>query len=141
MKTLLRSFIFILLVLLFSCEKTGLVFVKCSECTGFEPTTADLDIMLNSGDFGTTQVNIYEGNLEDNILYGSLRVAGRNSNITYDVLINKKYTITAEYLIDGKRYIAVDSAQPRVKYDEDSCDEPCYYIYDTILDLRLKYTK
>ncbi len=140
MKTLLRSSVFILLAIVFSCDKTDMVFVRCSECTDFEPVNAVLDIRLDSEDPGIAQINIYEGNLEDDILYGSLRVAGRSS-VTYDVLINKKFTVTAEYLIDGKRYIAVDSAQPRVKYDEDSCDEPCYYIFDRILDLRLKYLK
>ena len=140
MKTLLRSLFFILLTLCFSCEKTGLVIVNCNDCVQQEPKMTELNIKLDISEMDLVKVNVYAGNVEDNILYGSFR-AGRGTSASYEVYLNKKYTLTAEYSINGKTYIAVDSAFPRVKYDKESCDQPCYYIYDTILDLRLKYTK
>jgi hypothetical protein len=59
----------------------------------------------------------------------------------YDVPINKKYTATATYYKSDIKYVAVDSATPRVKYDKNQCDDPCYFVYDRVVDLRLKYTK
>jgi len=55
------------------------------------------------------------------------------------VSLNKKYTVTATYQIDGDTYIAVDSAFPRVKYTKEQCEDPCYFVYDRIVDLRIKY--
>ena len=139
MKILVRSLIFILLVYCFSCEKTSLLIVKCSDCTADEPTKAELDIKIDINESGLTVINIYEGNLEDSILYAKFK--NGNTNATYQVPLNKKFTVTATYYISGKKYIAVDSVFPRVKYDKSSCQNPCYYIYDKMLNLRLNYTR
>lgn len=40
---------------------------------------------------------------------------------------------------DGQKYITTGAARPKVRYDETSCDEPCYYVYDNVIDLRLRY--
>jgi hypothetical protein len=85
------------------------------------------------------QVEIWEGNLEDSILMGSY--TSLSKTFTQQVTLNKKYTITATYYVSDSKYIAVDSATPRVKYEKAQCDDPCYYIYDKDCDLRLKYTK
>ena len=139
MKIFIRLFIFILLVFCFSCEKIGLYLVNCPDCTADEPTNAELDIRLDLNEFALTDINIYEGLLEDSILYASFR-SGTIST-TYQVPLNKKFTVTAKYHIGGNIYIAVDSAFPRVKYDKVSCQDPCYYIYDKALNLGLKYAK
>jgi tartrate dehydratase beta subunit/fumarate hydratase class I family protein len=57
------------------------------------------------------------------------------------VTVNKKYTVSATYYINGNNYTVVDSATPRIKYNKDECDEPCYYVYNKVIDLRLKYTE
>ena len=130
-----RTLVFITLVLFFSCEKPVAGIIDCSECTSDEPVTAILHIRL---DAQLTTVNIYEGNLEDSILYES--ITGPYGDITRIVPINKKYTLTAIYYLSAK-YIVVNSVTPHVLYDEESCDEPCYYVYDRVVDLRLKYTR
>jgi hypothetical protein len=84
-------------------------------------------------------INIYEGNLEDSVLYDSFQASGTQATIP--VTINKKYTVTATYYIPDNYYVAVDSATPRVKFDKTQCDDPCYFVYDKKIDLRLKYTK
>jgi hypothetical protein len=48
------------------------------------------------------------------------------------------YSATATYYISNDHIVVVDAAIPRVTYSEDQCEDPCYYIYDTKLDLRLK---
>ena len=84
-------------------------------------------------------VNIYEGYLEDSVLFESFSTLS-STTTNLDVPVNKLYTITATYSREAK-YIVINSVTPRVLYDEASCDEPCYYVYDRKVDLRLKYTK
>jgi len=133
-----RLFLYFILVICFSCEEQGIL-VNCPDCYENEPLTTDLEIKLDVGLFNTTRINVYEGNLEDSVLYSSF--IGSGSKTTTRVTINKKYTITAEYYISENTYITVDSATPKVKYTKDQCDSPCYYVYDKVINLRLKYTK
>ena len=139
MRITLKLFLLVILVLSFSCEEQGF-FVKCADCTSEEHVNTNLEIKLDLSSNGYyTLINIYEGNLEDSILYTS-----QQTNITYflkvSVAINKKYTVTATYFIPDNYYTAIDSATPRVKYEKDQCDDPCYFVYDKVIDLRLKYT-
>jgi hypothetical protein len=137
MKEVIRLLFFLLLTICFSCEEQGL-FVKCPECTAEEPDKATLEIKLKF--IGNPiLVKIYEGDLEDNILYDSFETL--MTKYTFLVGLNKKYTLTATYPINGITYIAVDSVTPRVKYDKEQCEDPCYYVYDKVVDLRLKYTE
>ena len=139
MRTLIKYLLFLALTLLFSCDKSGLL-VKCPECTVEEPTTAVLDIKVDAlarvNDMSTV-VRIYSGNLEDNVLLVTFK--GR-PNMTYTVTINKKYTIAATYFINDASYTVVDSIFPRVKYETERCTDPCYYVYDEKVNLKLKYT-
>lgn len=139
MRKTLRIIFFLLTVFSFSCEKQPF-FVKCDECTTDEPLKAQLKIKLDkSPDGKSIVINVYSGNLEDNIIYGTISTLAEETSIT--VTLNKKYTVTATYYIDSISYIAVDSATPRVSYNKDQCNDPCYYIYDNDVNLRLKYTK
>lgn len=138
MRTILISLIFIFMIFCFSCEERGLALVNCPDCTANEPTKTSLEIKLDINEFEMTDINIYEGNLEDSILYATFRSAVSN---TYAVPVNKKYTVTATYNKPTGKYITVDSAFPRVKYDKVSCQDPCYYVYDKKVNLKLKYTK
>jgi hypothetical protein len=136
MKTALRYFIFLFMITFFSCEKQVL-FVNCSDCITEEPVKTDLAVKCDfnySG--GSVLINVYEGNLEDNVLYSSFSVTGTKT--TVPVTLNKKYTVTATYYIPGDYFITVDSATPMVKYTKDQCDNPCYFVYDRNIDLRLR---
>jgi hypothetical protein len=140
MKNPVKIILFIGFLLSFSCEDQGLI-VKCPDCTSDEPTAIDLDVKFD-GHFSKDPViiNVYEGNLEDSILYNTYSISG--SVLRPSVTLNKKYTLTATYTSDsGIKYISVDSALPRVKYEQDQCDDPCYFVYDKSVDLRLKYLK
>jgi hypothetical protein len=126
----------LILVVCFSCEEQGL-FVKCADCTIEEPVKTDLEIKIDINHLGAaTLINVYEGNLEDSVLYYSQYSSGSRALIT--VSLNKKYTVTASYYLNNDTYITVDSTIPKVKYTKDQCDDPCYFVYDKILDLRLK---
>lgn len=124
------------LIICFSCE--GKVwFVNCTDCQENEPGESNVKIKLTEN--GTTvEIKIFEGKLEDNILYSQYYANG--SEFTVPAGLNQIYTFTATYNIGSKTYIAVNSAMPRVKYETSQCEDPCYFIYDNVVDLRLKYT-
>ena len=138
MKKIIRILFFLVLVFSSSCEEQGFI-VKCSDCTADEPLVAKLEVNLDPDLFYDTLIQIWQGNLEDSILLGSY--TSYKEFFSQDVTLNKKYTVTATYHLSGKTYIAVDSATPRVRYDKSQCQDACFYIYDRICDLRLKYTK
>lgn len=125
-----------LLVICFSCEEKGW-FADCSGCTTYEPESTNLSIKLSEAPSDIV-INIYEGEIEDSILYATASI--RSLELNYQVGLNKKYSVTATYLIEGNTYVAFDSAIPRVRFTEDQCDEPCYFVYDRVINLRLKYT-
>jgi hypothetical protein len=139
MKTAGKIFLVTMLMFFFSCEDQGL-FIKCPDCKSEEPKKTDLNIKLDNAYYGfTTVVNVYEGNLEDSVLYNSFEVYGDQTIV--NVFMNKKYTVTATYYIPPDYYIAIDAVTPRVRFDKTKCDDPCYFVYDKNIDLRLKYTK
>jgi hypothetical protein len=133
----IQKTVFLLFIaVLFSCEEQGL-FVKCSDCTTEEPVKINLEVKLDINYYGAaTQLSVYEGNLEDSVLYISFTTSG--SKTTVPVTINKKYTLTATYYIPNNKYIVVNSAIPKVRYEKDKCTDPCYFVYDKVIDLRLK---
>ena len=131
----IKIFLLLFIVLLFSCEKQGLI-VKCPDCTKEEPVNILFNVKLDANYYGDTIINVYEGNLEDSILYKTYSSTG--SSITIPVTINKLYTLTATYYIPGNYYVVVDSATPRVRFEKNQCDNPCYFVYDKVVDLRMK---
>lgn len=133
-----KIFLLVALIFCFSCEDQGLI-VKCPDCVAYEPTFTLLDIKLDSSPGYITIVNVYEGNIEDSVIYSSVRTTSESVEIK--VTLNKKYSVTASYYENDNYYVAVNSATPRVRFEKSQCDNPCYFVFDRILDLRLKYTK
>lgn len=134
------SVIVVLAVLLiFSCDEGYMT--DCRECNPEYPVQSKLkirywnpDIVLQDG-----KVTLYEGIVEDSLVIGYYDVEMAVSDLTYDAILYKDYSATLEFIFEGQKYIATGAARPRVRYDETSCDEPCYYIYDNVIDLRLRY--
>jgi hypothetical protein len=114
--------------------------VNCQECDKTEPTHVDIEIKLDIQDFGyPVTLEIYEGNIEDGVIIISKAAGGNRTS--ENLRINKQYTFTALYSTPEGSYTVIDSALPRVSYNKDQCDDPCYYVYDKVVNLRLKYTK
>ncbi len=136
MKYGLRIFLFLVLAAAFSCEEQGWI-ADCGGCTQDEPASDYLLIKFSVNDPVAT-INVFEGELEDGVLLNSVNPPSDIYRI--DVRLNKKYTATARYERNGKTYTAVDSAIPRTKFTDKQCQDPCWYVYDNELDLRIKYT-
>ena len=133
------ALMFIFFVLLFSCEQIQNINPNCSKCKSTEPSEAEIEVKLSSN-YGVIRINIYEGNLEDSLLYRTLTTNAKSTTIFLP--LNKSYTFAARYSSwTGNQYVAVNSVTPHVQYTEDQCDEPCYFIINNTINLRLKYTK
>lgn len=130
-----RILFLLFLTVLFSCEEQGL-FVICDECDDIEPISTELEIRLNENLETAVLINVYEGNLEDNNLVNSSETFASISYFT--VKLNRRYTITATYNLTEGTFVAVDSALPQVKFSKEACDNPCYWVYDRIINLKLK---
>ena len=138
MEKITRALLLLIMIFLFSCEEKGLI-ADCDNCTPDEPLTAILKVDIDADHIKGVEIRVWEGRLEDNLLLDSLKVL--TSAYQRKVNVNQTYTFTATYTVNNKKYTAVDSATPRVRYTTDYCEEPCYYVYDLTLNLRLKYTK
>jgi hypothetical protein len=137
-KLLTGTLLFLGIVLMFSCEQLQTLTFKCTECTTDAPVDVYLTIKLEEFDY-ETEVKIYEGNLEDSILFDSYSTNLKESYRT--VPINKNYTVTARYYYQGSYYVAVNTVSPHIQYEPKLCDNPCYIVYNNVVNLRLKYTK
>ena len=138
MRNIFQFLFLLILITVFSCEDSEYS-TNCDECRGDEPVEAVLSARLDDDYYaGGILIKLYEGKISDNVLYDSVRVF---SSRKYEkrVPLNRQYTITATYFIDGKTYTVTDSTTPKVKYTETLCDEPCYFVYNRKLNLTIKY--
>jgi hypothetical protein len=137
MRHIIRVIFLLIFAVFLSCEKQGFI-VNCSDCTTNEPTKTDLEVKLDDWhSINSVRIDVYEGNLEDKVLYSSF--SANSKKTTVSVTINKKYTVTATYNNSNDTFIAVDSATPGIKYEKNQCDNPCYFVYDRKIDLRIKH--
>lgn len=131
--------IVILVALLLSCEES--LVEDCGECYPGGIETATLIISFRTPDYIPVNpvITLYEGAVQDSIILAQYRVEEPYSFITYDALLYKNYTATLEFTYEGRKYVTVAGACPQAGYDELSCDEPCWFVYDNVLDLKLRY--
>lgn len=128
-----------LLTLLFSCEDS---FVgNCSECYPEGVPAVKLKILYRNPDYipVNPKVTLYEGAVEDGKIIQEYIIGEAFSYIEVDAILYKDYSATLEYYRDSRRYISTAGACPKTGYDKNSCDEPCYFLYDNIIDLRPRY--
>jgi hypothetical protein len=126
------------LLLLFSCEE-GFI-TDCNQCYS-DDYRVILRIRYRNPDYMPNHpvVTLYEGKVSDSIVLKKFYITDPTSYIDYNAILYKDYSATLVFYKDGQKYIITAGACPNVRYDETSCEEPCYYLYDNILDLRLRY--
>ena len=132
-------FLLLFLLMLIACEKEfHSNAVDCSCCYTEEPEYDDLVITLTINDENLrVPIKVYEGDLEgDREIY---RDTVDTTKTWVYVELNKKYTVTAEYISDGKIITAVDNDKIKTRYETESCDESCWAIIGGYIDVRLKY--
>jgi len=125
--------LFSILTAFFSCEK--FIIVDCEECTENEPVEVFLIMSLDENQLGV-EVSIYEGYVEDSILFH--RFKSYSEEAYYKAPMNKTYSFTALYILNDKTYYVVESITPRLVYEKEKCSTPCYYVYDRKVNLKLR---
>lgn len=135
----LLAAVLLLVLSVFSCEKQFFVIVDCEECTASEPQLASILVRVGSDSpSGTVTVRIHEGtNTDAPVIITYQAQTGDERTIT--AALNRTYTAVAEYRYAGKTYRVVNSVRPSVKFAKSDCEEECYYVYNTTLNLILKY--
>lgn len=129
----------LLLMLLFSCEEGYLT--DCNECYASDSYNVVLYIRYRNLEAvpGNPIVTLYEGNVNDSLILEKYYITDPYSVTRYYAMLYKDYSATLEFMLDGKKYIVTGAACPKVRYDETTCEEPCWYVYDNVIDLRLRY--
>jgi hypothetical protein len=84
-------------------------------------------------------VTLFEGAVEDGIILRQFSLEEAYSYVEEDAILYKDYSATLEFMLDGRKYITTAGARPQTGYDKSTCEEPCYFIYGNVLDLRLRY--
>ncbi|MCU0378294.1 MAG: hypothetical protein MUC78_08540 [Bacteroidales bacterium] len=127
----------LIMLLLHSCQGPG--YVPCNECKEQYPSRIYLEIDLANPSETPVSilVTVYEGPIDDNIVLYEFTTAAQTYLL--DALLYKDYTVSARYVYNGKTYIAVDTATPSIHFEEETCEVPCYYVYNNKIDLRLRY--
>ena len=77
------------------------------------------------------QVAVYEGTMENNTLRYEKKLNRYSRELWLET--NKQYTVIAYYQKDGKTYQVVSGIEMSV-----SQSGKCYYVSNTVIDLRLK---
>lgn len=132
------SFITLLIAVLASCEL--IESVDCGECYTEAPVEATIYVKINEKYIigAGILIEIYGGDYEDKILIDSFTLR-YPSETPIKLPINKRYTFTAKYSVEGKSYITFDETTLSVKFSSDECEDSCYFVYGDTVDLRLKY--
>ena len=127
------------MLILFSCEEGYLT--DCSECKAGAPEDASLKILVGYPHHTVLNmvVTIYDGTIEDNIVIVRYNYNDLYAERRVVVVLYKNYSATTEFTYNGQTYITMAAICPKVRYEKNACGDPCYYVYDNILDLRLRY--
>ena len=126
----------VLFTLLFSCETP--LYVNCDECFTEYPLECTVKI-LTGADYGEQQryeLTIFLGKMEDGVVIESFEAY---YSTTFTALINNEYTVVATTIVDNREYRAVNSVRPEAQLIKDMCEEDCYILKNTSIDLRFKY--
>ncbi len=136
MKTGFKIIFLLFLMMQSSCEDINIY--DCKDCNEEEPYDCELSVKLNNvyNAVDSFHVTIYQGKVEDDIVIYDQRVG---DSFSLWVPLNSEYSVKALYSKGENQYISINSTFPRVKYREDYCDVPCYFIKDNEVDMRIKY--
>lgn len=121
----------LLLLMMVALQGCGLG-EKRSSCLSTKPLGFGvLALITLNGENQNIQVAVYEGTMENN----TLRYEKKLNQYVRELWLetNKQYTVIAYYKKDGKTYQVVSGIEMSV-----SQSGRCYYVSNTVIDLRLK---
>ncbi len=131
-------FVFLLCVPKQSCDEPFIFRIDCSECYISPPDYTLVFITVNrNAENLKIPITVYYGPFEDNNI-AAIDTA-RSNKIWISLQTNKHYTLKGEYFKNGRLYNVINGTHLRLRFDDETCDEPCYYILGNEVDLTLKF--
>jgi hypothetical protein len=120
-----------------SCDSISLSPVDCSECYTDEPKYGEIELKLTiNPENPEVFITLYEEEFnEANAIFSEVI---QTSTTLLTLRTNKEYVVKAEYLKDGRSYHVINRANLKTKRDYETCSDPCYYIINKSVDLRIK---
>jgi len=128
---------FLILSILFSCEEVEHLVANCGDCLENDPNKVFVKLKVNPSNQSGVLIKVYEGRLTDSLQIDSFLTGEREES--FEVTVNRTYTFTATYKTGDITIVAVDEVTPTVRLDESSCDNPCYWVIDNVVNLRNQY--
>lgn len=139
MKQNILFYLFVIIFLFVSCDKLTdedeCDDVDYSDCNTEEPFRDSLHIKLTINDENEkVKLVIYDGDFEDGIAITQIET--EKSKINVEVLLDREYSASAEYISGKDTIIAIDGTNIKKK-SKTYCDSTCWSIKNQDLDLRL----
>ncbi|NOU19936.1 MAG: hypothetical protein HOO91_20445 [Bacteroidales bacterium] len=137
MKSGILIFIILISVLIpYSCEDSTFI-VDCDKC--YEALSQDINLELKITIDVSNQnvpITLYRGKIDN----GEIILEDTTSLSSYykSVVAGEYYSAVARYVHNGRVIYAVDGRELKIKLEKSACNEACYTIHGSILDLRIK---
>jgi hypothetical protein len=121
----------------YSCEDI-ILSVNCQECYSSVSNEIKIEIKISLDKQNSfVPITLYRGDIDKGeIIYEDTAYSTPYYSIPLE--LGHQYSAVAKYSHDGRIIYAVDGRELKTKYDNSSCDVPCYIIKGDVLDLRLK---
>lgn len=134
---LIRVMLIVTISTLASCKSEYLFENESSTCFPHFPTALSIKpkVTLDSENF-SIPVIVYLGSIDNNNIAFE-KIISKENNMLY-LKTQTYYTIVAKYAQNGKTYFVVNSIELEVVKSCADCFDPCYYVYNREIDLRLK---
>lgn len=135
-KGILIFIIFISVLIPYSCEDSTFI-VDCDKC--YEALSLDINLELKITIDASNQyvpITLYRGKVEN----GEIILEDTTSLTSYykSLEAGHYYSAVARYTHNGRVIYAVDGRELKIKLERSACDEACYTIHGSVLDLRIK---
>lgn len=128
--------IFISVLIPYSCEDSTFI-VDCDKC--YKSISQDVNLELKITIDESNQyvpITLYRGKIDN----GEIILEDTTSLTNYykSVVVGQYYSAVARYTHNGRVIYVVDGRELKIKLEKSACNEACYTIHGSVLDLRIK---
>jgi len=138
MKRGILIFIILISVLIpYSCEDSTFI-VDCDKCYKSQSQEINLELKVTIDDFNkNVPITLYRGKIDNGEII--LEDTTYLSNyVTMKVMAGNYYSAVARYTHNGRVIYVVDGRELKIKLEKSACNEACYTVHGSVLDLRIK---
>lgn len=141
MALLNRFFLLLTIIVLYSSceEKIFTDDVDCSECYVDKPSDFEIEVSLTTEGIENDSVMLllYTNTFDP---YNVIDTFYTKSSPFYILVrINQEYAVAAHYFKNSRTIVAIDGTKPIVKRVSSACDEVCWVVENTTVNVELKY--